>query len=69
MRRFWVQTIVAGIARLTPSRPTDNALSVSSIVSKLVEVDGGPETQIFAKFINLTLKDPEIVCHDFLSYG
>jgi hypothetical protein len=34
VRRFWVQTTVAGIARLTLSRPTDNALPVSTILPK-----------------------------------
>jgi hypothetical protein len=34
VRRFWVQTTVAGLPRLTLSRPTDNALPVSSILAK-----------------------------------
>jgi len=31
---FWVQTTVAGAARLTLSRPTDNALPASTILSE-----------------------------------
>jgi hypothetical protein len=34
VRGFWVQTTVAGIARLTLSRPTDNALPVHTILSE-----------------------------------
>jgi hypothetical protein len=41
VRRFWVPTTVAGIARLTLSRPTDNALPVSTIsIQKLSSKDG-----------------------------
>ncbi|HLP88601.1 MAG TPA: hypothetical protein VK184_08440, partial [Nostocaceae cyanobacterium] len=34
VRRFWVQTTVAVSYRLTLSRPTDNALPVSTILPK-----------------------------------
>ncbi|MBD2206086.1 hypothetical protein H6G33_28180 [Calothrix sp. FACHB-1219] len=37
---FWVQTTVAGIARLTLSRPTDNALPVCTILSKSRPLSG-----------------------------
>jgi hypothetical protein len=44
MRRFWVQTTVAGITRLTLSRPTDNALPASTILSESRPASDAPSS-------------------------
>jgi len=45
VRGFWVQTTVAGAARLTLSRPTDNALPASTILS-----ESRPMTGLYTHF-------------------